>query len=509
MAQSKGFATRTILDIENGFGMEPSVKAGKSVPFNSNGVVGTRELQDPGTITGTRNAPDPFMGNMDANGDLVVPADLKAFGWYLRAMFGAPVTTGSGTYTHVFKISGNTMPSLVLERQFLSLASRAAMRVSGCRINRWAFNPTGGGDELVHTFGIIGANETKILPPSTLPYGAAVGAKTFTGAGTVGAASFTGSGLNDATSGGTFTGSPSGSYRVQIDSTGATDTFKWSKDGGATWVAETVAITGAAQTLEKGVTVTFAATTGHTSADRWDIAVTASLEDLTLGTANWGLGTTNYKVQVDAAAATDTFKWSNDGGSTWKATGVAMTGAAQELENGVTVLFAATTGHALNTYWTFTTTGPTDLAATMSRIVNAQCSAMAEGGSGFTQARDLSLEVAFGLDTEDYRLAGAGIRSDLPEGMVAVTGTLKAIFADFALLDKAIAETESSLQLTWTKSTHSLVILLPEVKYSRKGPAVDGPKGIMQELAFKAYYGNGTDASAIKVTLVNDVASYA
>lgn len=92
----------------------------------------------------------------------------------------------------------------------------------------------------------------------------------------VGAKVFTGTGLDDATSGGSYTSfygvSGNGeqdNFRVEIDGT-SPDTFKWSNDGGSTWEATTVAITGSAQTLENGVTITFAATTGHTSGDRWD-----------------------------------------------------------------------------------------------------------------------------------------------------------------------------------------------------------------------------------------------
>ncbi|GEM_PF-3057489 len=85
----------------------------------------------------------------------------------------------------------------------------------------------------------------------------------------VGKVVFSGSGLNDATSGGTFSGSTSLDYKVQIDGLGTPDTFKWSDDGGATWNATGVAITGSAQTLNNGVTITFAATTGHTNGDSW------------------------------------------------------------------------------------------------------------------------------------------------------------------------------------------------------------------------------------------------
>lgn len=80
---------------------------------------------------------------------------------------------------------------------------------------------------------------------------------------------FTGSGLDDGTAGGTYTGTVVATYTVIIDGTGTPDTFKWQKDSGS--FTETVAITGAAQTLSDGVTITFGATTGHTLTDQWVI----------------------------------------------------------------------------------------------------------------------------------------------------------------------------------------------------------------------------------------------
>jgi len=88
---------------------------------------------------------------------------------------------------------------------------------------------------------------------------------------------FTGSGLDDATSGGTFDGDVDGKagtsiFTVEIDLAAVPDTFKWNKDGGTETTS--VTITGAAQALSDGVTITFAATTGHTLADKWAITVT-------------------------------------------------------------------------------------------------------------------------------------------------------------------------------------------------------------------------------------------
>lgn len=82
-------------------------------------------------------------------------------------------------------------------------------------------------------------------------------------------ATIEGAGLNDITSSGTFTGLVTRKMVVQIDAAGTPDTFKWSKDGGKSWDAETVAVTGSAQTLTEGITITFGATTGHASGDKW------------------------------------------------------------------------------------------------------------------------------------------------------------------------------------------------------------------------------------------------
>lgn len=81
---------------------------------------------------------------------------------------------------------------------------------------------------------------------------------------------FSGDGLNDVTWGTGYSGAGSSAYfEVEIDGEGTPDTFRWRKNGGG-WTS-LVAITGAAQTLSDSQTITFAATTGHTSGDKWAI----------------------------------------------------------------------------------------------------------------------------------------------------------------------------------------------------------------------------------------------
>ena len=95
------------------------------------------------------------------------------------------------------------------------------------------------------------------------------------GSSQIGTPVFTGSGLNDLTLGGEFNQPYTQTLRIEIDGTGTPDTFKWSVDGGSTWVQTGVAITGSAQDLHYiGVSVTFANTTGHTVGDYWQVTLT-------------------------------------------------------------------------------------------------------------------------------------------------------------------------------------------------------------------------------------------
>ncbi len=84
-------------------------------------------------------------------------------------------------------------------------------------------------------------------------------------------ARFQGGTLNDADSAGTFIGVVKADFLVKISTADATDKFQFSTDNGQNWSVET-AVTGAAQALEDGVTITFAATTGHAVDDQWNLS---------------------------------------------------------------------------------------------------------------------------------------------------------------------------------------------------------------------------------------------
>jgi hypothetical protein len=173
-----------------------------------------------------------------------------------------------------------------------------------------------------------------------------------TGISSVAAAVFTGSGLNDLTKGGTYTASIAQTYCVQIDATGTPDTFKWGTDPTCTTFSggTGVAITGAAQTLSSGVTVTFAATTGHTLADHWTIAATpANIAVAALGSGNVqirGNGTdSNYALDIQKSGSTGTLKVKDQTATTGHTTVLVDLGAADSATTTVlTVKGAAAVG---------------------------------------------------------------------------------------------------------------------------------------------------------------------
>ena len=165
MAQARGYKGRLVIDFETTFGQNPGAPAGKVVPINTWDVGLDRQMKQAQTITGNRNPVMPFAGFTKVEGSAVVPVDLIAFGWWLRAMFGLPGTTGTGPYTHVYKI-GDSQPSLVAEKRYDFVSSQQYTRQNGIKISSLGLK-FGGDDELVANLGILGATEQA---PSGTPY---------------------------------------------------------------------------------------------------------------------------------------------------------------------------------------------------------------------------------------------------------------------------------------------------------------------------------------------------
>ncbi len=82
------------------------------------------------------------------------------------------------------------------------------------------------------------------------------------------------------------------------------------------------------------------------------------VDDMTPAGTYTGIKSIIYKVLIDAEGAPDTITWFKDG--VVQATGVAVTGSAQNLDLGVTVNFGGTDNHDIDDFWEFEATITTD-----------------------------------------------------------------------------------------------------------------------------------------------------
>ena len=157
MAQQKGVNTILVIGEEATFGTQAT--DGFTVPFNTFSVNASQNVNMPATISGTRNPVEPFRGNKDVSGSIVLPVDGAAMWYWLQMMFGDPSTTGTGPYVHTFDI-GSVQPSYTLETQFTDLATDIFYQYLGCKVSSWSMT-LGGDGELVTTLNILGADSDK------------------------------------------------------------------------------------------------------------------------------------------------------------------------------------------------------------------------------------------------------------------------------------------------------------------------------------------------------------
>lgn len=315
MTQAQGSQGRLVIDYEASFGQNPATKAGIAIPFNTFDVKSKQNMKDPVTITGTRNPVAPALGNVSVEGNVVVPVDEKAIGYWLKGLLGSPVTTGSANpYQHVFKV-GAMQPSMVLEKGFLDISQYALL--NGCKIS--SFKVSFGGDEEL---------------------------------------------------------------------------------------TASVEIKGGKESLSAA-------------------AYTASPNVIDLARFN------NIQASVD------------------------------------------------------------------------------EGGSAIATITKGEFTIDAGLDGNQYTVGNGGYRGDIPAGIYKISGSITALFDGATLLDKAMNGTTSSLKVKFAAGTHSLEFMFPEIIYERSTPGITGPAGVLVTLPFHAFYGTNTDKSAVKATLINNVASYA
>lgn len=100
----------------------------RRLPVKSFSLAPTENIQQEVVLSSaatTRDPMDPYRDFIDIAGDAVVPLDLTNIGHWLRMLRGAPITSGSTNFTHVFRSGSNALPSAAFEKVYGDVSGAA------------------------------------------------------------------------------------------------------------------------------------------------------------------------------------------------------------------------------------------------------------------------------------------------------------------------------------------------------------------------------------------------
>ena len=139
-----------------------------------------------------------------------------------------------------------------------------------------------------------------------------------------------------------------------------------------------------------------------------------------------------------------------------------------------------------------------------------------QGGSSLATVTEYDFTLTNALDGNTFAVGGAGERRALREGIANVTGTIKCLFEDTVLYALALANTETTLALHFTKGAgtgatagnEKMSFFMDEMVFKPQSPVISGPTGLLVELGFEAYLNVDADLSALRMVLLSPIATF-
>jgi len=138
--------------------------------------------------------------------------------------------------------------------------------------------------------------------------------------------------------------------------------------------------------------------------------------------------------------------------------------------------------------------------------------AITVAGNSVANIKDFTVTIANTLKADRYNLGSSGIKAEqIINGFRKITGKMTAEFTDTTLLAAYLADTTTSLVLTFTGATiaggqtEKLIITIPAAKFDADTPNVPGPGVIDLAMTFEAY----DDGSNQPLTIVYQTADSA
>ena len=130
------------------------------------------------------------------------------------------------------------------------------------------------------------------------------------------------------------------------------------------------------------------------------------------------------------------------------------------------------------------------------------------GGVSSSVIKKVDIAIDNALDGDNFCVGAGGVRRGIAAQTYQITGSISAVFEDTALIELALAQTATSLELYFKRGTGAgtadneyCQITIPELKFSHKTPDIPGPAGLMVDLTFTGEYTSNADATAMKVII--------
>ena len=156
MARAQGARAQMALAFETTYGTPPA-SGFTRMPFASTTLGAEQPLLTSELLGYGRDPLAPIKDAVTSDGDVVIPIDAASIGFWLKAAFGLPTTSGTTTKTHTFQSGNWNLPSFAIETGMPEVP-RYAM-YAGCKLDSlsWQMGRSG---LLTGTARIIAQGET-------------------------------------------------------------------------------------------------------------------------------------------------------------------------------------------------------------------------------------------------------------------------------------------------------------------------------------------------------------
>ena len=120
MGRARGANAKLAGAFESVYGTTPASGTYFGLPFVSSNLGAEQPLLESDLLGNGRESYDPTYDVVTNDGDVVVPVDVRYFGYWLKLLLGAPATSGGDPdpSVHVFTSGAASTPSMAIETQF-------------------------------------------------------------------------------------------------------------------------------------------------------------------------------------------------------------------------------------------------------------------------------------------------------------------------------------------------------------------------------------------------------